>query len=154
MSKVIVLAVDAARHEPGKHVNSAVEMIKDLATDTGDKVVVLHVHEFAVGRFGRIQVDCHDEAGEHLVTDIVTELTAAGVKAEGLIKEADYGHVPRAIVAAAREQHARLLALGSSSHTDLPLVTFGTIAARVLHIATVPVIIVPMRPPAESGDPS
>jgi nucleotide-binding universal stress UspA family protein len=154
MSKVIVLAVDAARCEPGKHVTAAVEMIRDLAGDTGDKVVVLHVHEFAVGRFGRIQVDCQDEAGEHLVSDIVAQLTVAGVRAEGLIREADYGHVARAIVAVAHEQDARILALGSSSRTDLPLITFGTIANRVLHLATMPVIIVPMRSAVAAATPS
>lgn len=153
MSKVIVLAVDAARHEPGKHVTAAVEMVKELAGDTGDKVVVLHVHEFAVGRFGRIQVDCQDGQGEQLVSDVVDELTAAGVSAEGVIREADFGHVARAILAAAHEQDARLLALGSASHTDLPLVTFGSIANRVLHLSTLPVIIVPMRSAPASGDP-
>ncbi len=150
MSKVIVLAVDAARHEPGKHVTAAVEMIKDLAADTGDKVVVLHVHEYSAGRYGRIQVDCQDGSGEKLVSEVVAEFTAAGVPAEGLIREADYRHVARAIVAAAHEQDARLLALGSSSHHDLPLVTFGTTANRVLHLATLPVIIVPM--PAASAN--
>jgi nucleotide-binding universal stress UspA family protein len=153
MSKVIVLAVDAARIEPGKHVTAAVEMIKELAADTGDRVVVLHVHEFAVGRFGRIQVDCQDGAGEQLVSDVVAELIAAGVSAEGVIREADFGHVARAILAAAHEHDARILALGSSSHTDLPLVTFGSIANRVLHQATLPVIIVPMRY-AAGNDPS
>lgn len=34
-------------------------MTKEIAHDD-DKVIVLHVHEFAVGRFGRIQVDCAD----------------------------------------------------------------------------------------------
>jgi len=72
MSKTIVLAVDAARPEPGQHVQAAVEMIKDLASGE-DKVVVLHVHEFAVGRFGRMQVDCAEGQGERLVADIVAE---------------------------------------------------------------------------------
>jgi nucleotide-binding universal stress UspA family protein len=40
---------------------------------------------------------------------------------------------------------ARLLVLGSSSRTDLPVVPFGSVASRVLHISAIPVLIVPMR---------
>ena len=53
MSKNILLAVDTAAHDPAQHVVAAAEMTRELARDTGDHVIVLHVHEFAVGRFGR-----------------------------------------------------------------------------------------------------
>jgi hypothetical protein len=33
-------------------------MTRDLSRDSGDHVIVLHVHEFATGRFGRLRVDC------------------------------------------------------------------------------------------------
>jgi nucleotide-binding universal stress UspA family protein len=144
MSKTIVLAVDTARRELAEHVTAAVEMTKDVA-HPDDKVIVLHVHEFAVGRFGRIQVDCADGQGESLVASIVEDLSRSGLSAEGVIKEADFGHVARAILAAAGHYQARLLVLGSSSRTDLPWVPFGSVANRLLHIASLPVLIVPMR---------
>ena len=144
MSKTIVLAVDTARHELSEHVAAAVEMTKDVA-HPDDKVIVLHVHEFAVGRFGRLQVDCADGQGESLVTSIVENLSAAGLSAEGVIKEADFGHVARAILAAAGHYQARLLVLGSSSRTDLPWVPFGSVANRLMHISSLPVLVVPMR---------
>jgi nucleotide-binding universal stress UspA family protein len=144
MSKTIVLAVDTARREVAEHVAAAVEMTKDVA-HAGDKVIVLHVHEFAVGRFGRIQVDCADGQGESLVTTIVEDLSKSGLSAEGVIEEADFGHVARAILAAAGQCQARLLVLGSSSRTDLPWVPFGSVANRLLHISSLPVLIVPMR---------
>jgi nucleotide-binding universal stress UspA family protein len=144
MSKTIVLAVDTARGELAEHVAAAVEMTRDVA-HADDKVIVLHVHEFAVGRFGRIQVDCAAGQGESLVTSIVQDLTKSGLSAEGVVKEADFGHVARAILAAAGQYRARLLVLGSSSRTDLPWVAFGSVANRLLHIASVPVLIVPMR---------
>jgi hypothetical protein len=103
MNTTMLLAVDTARHEPGRHVTAAVETVRDLAAKTGDKVIVLHVHEFAVGRFGRIQVDCPVGEGERLVSDIVAELRAAGISAEGEIREADYGHIARGILAAGRQ---------------------------------------------------
>ena len=59
MSKTILLAVDTTSHTV-----AAADLARDLAAGTGDKVVVMHVHEFAVGRFGKIQVDCGDGEGE------------------------------------------------------------------------------------------
>ena len=153
MSKTIVLAVDTARRELAGHVAAAVEMTKDVAR-AGDTVVVLHVHEFAVGRFGRMQVDCADGQGESLVASIVEDLSGAGVSAEGAIREADFGHVARAILIAAYHYQARLLVLGSSSRTDLPWVPFGSVANRLLHISSLPVLIVPMRRDETVTDPS
>ncbi len=144
MSKTIVLAVDAARPDTGGHVIAAADMVRELA-GPGDKVVVLHVHEFAVGRFGRLQVDCAEGAGERLVAEIVAGLGRAGVRAEGAIREADYGHVARKILAVADDAGARMLVLGSSSRTDLPRMPFGSVSSRLLHLASLPVLIVPMH---------
>lgn len=144
MSKTILLAVDTARHDLSEHVSAAVEMIKDLV-HPDDKVIVLHVHEFAVGRFGRIQVDCAEGQGEKVVGDVVARLGSAGVTAEGAIRAADYGHVARRILAEAHNCNARMLVLGSSSRTDLPRVPFGSVSSRLLHIASLPVLIVPMH---------
>ena len=47
MSKTIMLAVDVARQEPAKHVAAAVRETLELSRDTGDQVMVLHVHEVA-----------------------------------------------------------------------------------------------------------
>jgi nucleotide-binding universal stress UspA family protein len=145
MSKTIVLAVDAARPEAAKHVTAAAEMVKDLAGEH-DTVVVLHVHEFAVGRFGRLQVDCADGEGEKAVAHMVGSLRHSGIKAEGAIREADYGHVARRILMVAQDAGARMLVLGSSSRTDLPRMPFGSMSSRLLHLASLPVLIVPMQP--------
>jgi nucleotide-binding universal stress UspA family protein len=143
MSKNTLLAVDAASHDPARHITAAADMTRDLSRDTGDRVIVLHVHEFATGRFGRLRVDCGDGEGEGVVAQIVSGLQAAGVSAEGEIREANYGHVAAAILRAAHDHDARLVVLGSSSRTDLPRVPLGSVASRLLHMATRPVLIVP-----------
>jgi nucleotide-binding universal stress UspA family protein len=145
MSPTMLLAVDTARYEPGRHVTAAVEMVKNLAGKTGDKVIVLHVHEFAVGRFGRIQVDCPANEGEGLVSEVVDELRAAGIWAEADIREADFGHIARAILVAGQDHDVRMTVLGSHSRKDLPSVTFGSVASRLLHLSDRPVLIVPMH---------
>jgi len=81
MSKNILLAVDAASHDPGRHVAAAADMTRELSQGSGDHVIVLHVHEFATGRFGRIRVDCGDGEGEGVVDKIVSDLQAVGISA-------------------------------------------------------------------------
>lgn len=155
MSKNVLLAVDAASHDPARHVLAAAAMTRDLSRDSGDHVIVLHVHEFATGRFGRIQVDCGEGEGESVVAKVVTDLQAAGVSAEGEIRETRLGHIARAILHAAQDHDARLVVLGSSSGTDLPRFVLGSVASRLLHIANRPVLIVPRTDtrdePAESS---
>ena len=155
MSKTILLAVDAASHDPARHVRAAADMTRDLSRDSGDHVIVLHVHEFSTGRYGRIQVDCGEGQGEGVVSTIVADLQAAGVSAEGEIRETNLGHIARAILHAAQDHDARLVVLGSSSRTDLPRNLLGSVASRLLHTATRPVLIVPREDAhAESAESS
>ena len=107
MSKTNLLAVDATSHDPARHVRAAADMARDLSRDSGGHVIVLHVHEFATGRFGRIRVDCGDGEGEGVVSTIVADLRAAGVSAEGEIRETNLGHIARAILHAAQDHDAR-----------------------------------------------
>jgi nucleotide-binding universal stress UspA family protein len=154
MSKNVLLAVDAAPRDPVRHVSAAAAMTRELSRDTGDHVIVLHVHEFAVGRFGRLQVDCGDGEGEGVVETIVSDLQAAGVSAEGEIREAHVGHIATAILSAAEEHDARIVVLGSSSRTDLPRMLLGSVASRLLHMAARPVLMVPRSDtPAPAGQP-
>jgi len=76
-------------------------MTRELSCNSGDHVIVLHVHEFAHGRFGRIQVDCHDGEGEEVGDKIVSTLQAADVSTEGEIGQATYGHIAAVMLKAA-----------------------------------------------------
>jgi nucleotide-binding universal stress UspA family protein len=143
MDDTILLAVDATSADTSEHVEAAARETLELGRATGDRVLVLHVHEIAYGRFGRIQVDCTPGAGEKLVDRIVADLEAAGVTAEGLIRNADFGHISRVILKVADEYDVRMIVLGSSSRTDLPRIPFGSVSTRLLHLARRPVLIVP-----------
>ncbi|HUZ51962.1 MAG TPA: universal stress protein [Streptosporangiaceae bacterium] len=138
MSKTILLAVDTTSHTA-----AAADMVRDLAAATGDRVVVLHVHEFAVGRFGRIQVDCGDGEGEKVAAEIVDRLTGAGVDAQADIRKTPVGHIARTISGVADEMDVRMIVLGSGSAHDVPRLPFGSVSLRLLHTASTPVLIVP-----------
>jgi nucleotide-binding universal stress UspA family protein len=144
MNKTIVLAVDTS-----SHVSAAAEVTRELCRDSGDNVVVVHVHEFAVGRWGRMQVDCSEGEGERVVAEIVAAMKGAGIAADGEIREAQFGHIAADILAAADEHDARIVVLGSGSRTDLPHLPFGSVSHRLLHSARRPVLIVPRQPAAE-----
>ncbi len=148
MSKTILLAVDTTSHTA-----AAAALAGDLAGATGDRVTVLHVHEFAVGRFGRIQVDCGDGEGEKVVSEIVDRLTAAGVTAQADIRKTPVGHIAKAISATADELDARLIILGSASAHDVPRLPFGSVSLRLLHLASKPVLLVPKAAEHEAGQP-
>ena len=142
MSKTILLAVDTS-----SHVSAAAAMTRELSRDNGYTIVVLHVHEFATGRWGRMQVDCQEGAGEKVVSEIAAGLKAAGVSAEGEIREAQFGHIAGNILEAAEEHDARMIVLGSSGRTDVPHLPFGSVSHRLLHSAARPVLIVPRHAP-------
>jgi len=148
MNKTILLAVDGERH-----VRAATGLTGELAGGTGDRVIVLHVHEFAVGRFGRLQVDCPEGEGERLVEEIVSGLKDAGITAAAEIREARTGHIARTILEAAAEHDARMVVLGSGGRTDMPHIPFGSVSHRLLHWARMPVLIVPEQPAAEEASP-
>jgi nucleotide-binding universal stress UspA family protein len=140
MNRTVLLAVDVARH-----VSAAAKMTRELSNDTGDKVVVLHVHEIAVGRFGAMRADCAEGEGERLVADIVADLKATGIDAVGDVREARYEHVSKKILAAADEHDARIIVIGSRGRTDVPNLPLGSVSHRLLHLVRRPVLIVPRQ---------
>ena len=141
MSNTILLAVDTT-----SHTEAAADLASSLASGTGDRVVVLHVHEFAIGRFGRIQVDCADGDGEKVVSELVDRLRAGGVTAEGDIRKTPVGHIARTIAGVADELDARMIVVGSGGTHDVPRLPFGSVSLRLLHLAARPVLIVPKAP--------
>jgi nucleotide-binding universal stress UspA family protein len=154
MKKTIVLAVDAARQKPGGHVADAVAMTRDLSSDTGDEVIVLHVREFSASKFGRVQVDWLEGEGDAVVDEIVADFTSAGISAKREIREADLGFTARVILNVADEHDARMIVLGSSGRTDMPHLPFGSVSHRLLHLARRPVLIVPRDAATDAAEPA
>ncbi len=150
MAKNILLAVDAQQYAP-----EATEMALGLWHGPEDKIILLHVHEFAVGRWGRLQVDCPEGVAERLITNIETKMTDSGVNVSAEIRETHVGHIARAIIEAADEHDAAIIVIGSARSTDLPYIPFGSVSHKVLHLAKVPVMVVPRqasRPPATADE--
>jgi nucleotide-binding universal stress UspA family protein len=134
----ILLGVDAQHYAP-----EATSLARDLCRATGDKIILVHVHEFAVGRFGKLQVDCAADETEQLISDIQVSLSEAGVDVDTEFWEVPVGRIAKAILEAADQHDVRYIVLGSSHSTDLPHLPIGSVALRVLHHARRPVMVVP-----------
>ncbi len=73
------------------------DMARELSRDSGDKVIVLHVHGFVVGALWPDAGGLRRGKGEGVVDGIVARLKDARVAAEGEIREAQLGHIARNI---------------------------------------------------------
>ncbi len=156
MKTNILLAIDVAPgSSPLRHVSRAIEMAAQMVHDDADRIIVMHVREFSVARLAKNIRDQGGAPGRRAVDQVVTTLRAAGIRASGLIREADTGHVAQTILDAAAEFDARLIVLGASGHTGLPRIPLD-LATHLLHLSTQPVLIVPPALPAaaEPADPA
>ena len=125
MTKTVLLAVDATCRDAEQQVAAAARNSLRLSPSTGERVLVLHVHETVCGRFGPQRVDCIDGEGEKAADAIATALMAEGIAADYEVRTADFGDVPGAILAAAEEHGARIMALGSDSGIELTYLPYN-----------------------------
>lgn len=138
MSSTILLAIDA-RHD----VAEPIELARELSQGTQGSVLVLHIHEFSVGRYGRVQLCCLEDQAEGILPRIVALLGESGVPAEWQIRETSSGNVARAILDLADQHDVHVIVLGSNRRTDVPLMPLGSVSHKLLHMARRPVLVVP-----------
>jgi nucleotide-binding universal stress UspA family protein len=140
MSSTILLAVDA-RHD----VAEPIELARELSQGVPGSVLVLHIHEFSVGKYGRIQLCCPEDEADDVLPRIVALLGESGVPAEWQIRETNSGNAARAILDVADQHDAHVIVVGSNLRTDVPLIPLGSVSHKLLHMARRPVLVVPHR---------
>ena len=138
MNSTILLATDA-RHDAA----GPIELARELSQGTQGRVLVLHIHEFSIGKYGRIQLCCPEDQAEDILPQIVAILQESGVPAEWRIREANSGDAARAILDVADEHDAHVIVLGSNLRTDVPFFPLGSVSRKLLHMARRPVLVVP-----------
>jgi nucleotide-binding universal stress UspA family protein len=115
---------------------------KDLAAMSKGEVWVIHLREREVmPRTGLVPTESDDEATAG-VTAAVERLTAAGVKAHGVVDDTVFGHAARYIVDAAHEHDVGVIVMGSRGRSDLVGLVLGSTAHKVIHLSDRPVLVV------------
>jgi nucleotide-binding universal stress UspA family protein len=133
----ILLAVDGSEHS-----NRAVAAVGELAAKLGSEVLVLNVRE--VGFAPRVGVLPKESAEESrtLVDDVVHQLTLQSVTARGESTEALRSGAAKGILDEAKAYGATLIVLGCQGHSELGGLLLGSVADKVIHHATSPVMAV------------
>jgi nucleotide-binding universal stress UspA family protein len=115
---------------------------RDLALLASAEVWVLHLREREVmPRAGLFAMESSDEAQAN-VDAAVAELTEAGVKAHGIVRNTIYGYAAREIIAEARAEEVSVIIMGSRGRGDLAGLVLGSTAHKVIHLADRPVLVV------------
>jgi nucleotide-binding universal stress UspA family protein len=135
MLEKILLAVDSS-----KHARKAVPAAVELARAGSGLVRVLHVRELSYAP--ATVVGNSPEEAERLVEEVVDELKQAGAQAEGVAVTSIEGSPARAILEQAEEFGAGMIVLGSRGLSSLGGLLLGSVAHKVLHLATRPVLVV------------
>jgi nucleotide-binding universal stress UspA family protein len=115
---------------------------RDLASMSKGEVRVLHLREREViPRMGLVADESSDEAAA-AVQAAVGELTKAGVKAHGEVRDTILGHAAREIVDDAKEHDAGVIVMGSRGRSDLAGLVLGSTAHKVIHLTDRQVLVV------------
>ena len=137
MYEKLLVAVDHS--DITEHVLAAA---RDLALLSSGEVWVLHLREREVmPRVGLIATETSDEAQAN-VDAAIAELTEAGVKAHGIVRNTIYGYAAREIIAEARAEDVSAIIMGSRGRSDLAGLVLGSTAHKVIHLADRPVLVV------------
>ena len=136
MLEKLLLAVDDSAHS-----RKAVPVAAELARAGGGTVHVLHVREVYYPLPPTVTGDRPEEA-RRLVEEVVAELEGAGVKAEGTVRPSTGGSPAGAILQHARELGAGMVVVGSQGRTNLGGLLLGSVAHKVIHLSTCPVLVV------------
>jgi nucleotide-binding universal stress UspA family protein len=136
MFERIVLAVDGS--EPAKR---AIAVVADIATKHGSEVFVLHVLEKEVGRGGAASFETPREAVE-IADQAARSLKDSGVSARTEARAATVGRAAHEIMQVASDEDAGLIVMGSRGMSDWQGLLVGSVAHKVVHLSSVPVLIV------------
>jgi len=136
MFEKIVLAVDGS--EPSQR---AVLVAADIASKYGSEVIAVHVLEQQFGRGGPIAYETTEEA-TRVADDTAKFLKDGGVSARAEARAAIAGRAAQEIMDLATSEDAGLIVMGSRGMSDWQGLLVGSVAHKVLHLSSVPVLIV------------
>lgn len=116
---------------------------QDLAALSDGEVWVLHLREreFAPKAGLVSSAETADDA-QAQVDSAVAELTNAGIKAHGIVRNTLFGYAAREIVEDAKTLDVGVIIMGSRGRGDMAGLVLGSTAHKVIHLTDRPVLVV------------
>jgi nucleotide-binding universal stress UspA family protein len=116
------------------------EHVAALAPIHDSEVIVFHVHQKAYSGAATLDVGPTPVISAQ---DAAAELSRAGIRARAVEEDAYWGNTPDAIVAAAERYSAKAIVVGTRGRSKMTAVVLGSVAYKVLHLSTLPVLVIP-----------
>jgi len=138
MFNTIVLGLDGSEHG-----DRALPVARDLARESGGKIVVVHVREIVAARGGAHPVRIDEQEIQAKIEAQVQELAASGIEASIKTFAVVTGGPAHEIASVAESEGADLIVVGTRGHTAVAAVVLGSVTLRLLHLAHCPVLAVP-----------
>ena len=139
----------------------ALDYVRDIAGNHRSEVLVLHVGEVAEDQTalakkidpnaeGNVRAsEAEKRAQSRTQADrIVEELADDGISARTVART---GRIAGEILAAAAEENADLIVIGTAGRAKLTAMLTGSVVDEVVRKASRPVLVVPLHPAAERG---
>lgn len=119
----------------------AFQVVEETALRFGSEVVVLHVHEHEMSWMETVELETAAESLE-LADGHVRALKDKSVHARGEVRNAPHALVAREIVELASKENVGLIVMGTHGLSTWQRLLIGSVAQKVLHHATCPVLLV------------
>jgi nucleotide-binding universal stress UspA family protein len=121
---------------------SALAAAIDLATRLEAELVIAYVYEYSpVGGEVADLAAALREMGERLTEEGAERARSAGREPRREVREGDPAHV---LAALGSELHATAIAIGTRGERPLVGAILGSLCHKLLHVAEVPVLVVPV----------
>jgi nucleotide-binding universal stress UspA family protein len=120
---------------------AALKVAVDLAKQLGEKLVIVYAYE--VSQFGGEVQDLAKtlhERGEQVNGDALATAKEAGVDVESVVQSGDRAD---SLASLASERGASMVIVGSRGESPLKGLVLGSVAHKLLHLSTTPVLVVP-----------
>lgn len=140
MFETVALALDGSEQS-----EAAIPVAKELAKQAGGKLVVIHIDERMVAKGDMPPV--HPDEGEIVdkVKAKADELRGEGIDVSVELDSSVVGGPATRIAAIAEGAGAGAIVIGSRGESSLRGILVGSVAHKLLHVSSVPVLVVPVR---------
>ena len=128
------------------------EHVRKLARLCGASLVLMHVADGWAARNVRhlnLRESEEMQRDREYLERLVGELEAEGFEADAILGGGD---PPREIAAAAEREGCDLIAMSTHGHRFIKDLLYGSVAEKVRHRSTIPVLLVRGSPAGRSGD--